>query len=251
MRKIIAVILIGLALLAAGCPGTPKKPAIPPTVHQELQALKPPIPLGPGWYAIQRGDTLFMIARRFNTSVPEIQRLNPSIASARALAVGTAIRVPTGETPAPIAKPPEPPAPPRVVTSLTVSPQGYVWPVNGRVIVRFGDMLPGEPPTRCRGIEIAVDPGAEIRAARAGAAYVVRSSLPQFGNTIAIDHGNGLTTFYGYDLVLQVQNAQSVQQGELVALAPSGNGQTPVRVHFRVERNGQPVDPLSCLPAAR
>ncbi len=241
--------LVAAALTVTGCPGTPKKPPIPAGVYQEIQALKPPLTLGQGWYSIQRGDTFYRIAQTYHTTVAELMRLNPSITTS-ALAVGTVIRVPSGEQAPP--KTPEPPAnpvAPKIIANLTVSPQGYVWPVAGTVAVRFGDVLPGEPAMRCRGIDIAADAGAEIRASRAGKAYVVRSSLPQFGNAIAIDHG-GVTTFYGYDLVVRVQNGDSVQQGQVIALAPSG-GSASVRVHFRIERDGRPINPLSCLPMAR
>jgi murein DD-endopeptidase MepM/ murein hydrolase activator NlpD len=147
-----------------------------------------------------------------------------------------------------VTKPPAPPPGPKIISNLPVSAQGYVWPVDGRVMVRFGETLPGEPPTRSRGIDIVVGSGAEIRAARAGTAYVTLSSLPQFGNTIAIDHGNGVTTFYGYELVVQVQNGQQVQQGQVIALAAS---RASPRVHFRIRRDGGPVDPLPYLPAER
>lgn len=253
MKKTVAVLLAFVALAAAGCRATPVKPRIPTLVNNELEALQPiPLEEGMQWYMLGGGDTLFSVARKFHTSVAELVRLNPAVGNARALAVGTVIRVPTAGTAETPKAPPKPATPvaPKVITGLPVSAAGYVWPAQGKVVVRFGEMLPGEPAMRCRGIEIAADAGEEIRAARAGTAYVVRSSLPEFGNTIAIDHGNGVTSFYGYDLVVQLQNEQPVQRGQVIALAPSRNA-GPVRVHFRIERDARPLNPLPYLPAAR
>jgi murein DD-endopeptidase MepM/ murein hydrolase activator NlpD len=71
--------------------------------------------------------------------------------------------------------------------------------------------------------------------------------MPEFGNAVAIDHGNGVTSFYGYSLVIKVQNEQSVQQGQVIALA---SRIAPARIHFRIEHDTQPVDPLEYLPPA-
>lgn len=51
-------------------------------------------------YVVQRGDTLGQIARRYNTNVPTLLRLNPQIRNPHRLAVGQRLRVP-----APVAQP--------------------------------------------------------------------------------------------------------------------------------------------------
>lgn len=50
-------------------------------------------------YIVQPGDTLSRIARRFNTTVAELQRLNPQIANINEIFVGQRITVPDTVTP--------------------------------------------------------------------------------------------------------------------------------------------------------
>ncbi|MEW6698309.1 MAG: BsuPI-related putative proteinase inhibitor [Bacillota bacterium] len=52
-------------------------------------------------YIVQPGDTLSVIAQRFNTTVGELQRLNPQIANINEIFVGQRITVPDGVTPTP------------------------------------------------------------------------------------------------------------------------------------------------------
>lgn len=243
--------LLCLPVAAVGCATGGTRARYGSEVEKELEALQPPpTPTGipTTFYTMQKGETLFAIARRYNTTVEELFKLNPALSNVHALPVGTVLRVPLkvleekappkeGPAPTPVSLPPEP----------VPSGQEYMWPVRGQVLVKFGQVLSGEPPSRSRGVEIAVQAGQEVRAARAGVAYVVRSSMPEFGNAVAIDHGNGVTSFYGYSLVIKVQNEQSVRQGQVIALA---SRIAPARIHFRIEHDTQPVDPLEYLPPA-
>lgn len=66
--------------------------AIAPPAAPAVDCFAPPDTV----YRVQRGDTLFAIARRFETTVGILERLNPGVDPAR-LAVGASLIVPGGK----------------------------------------------------------------------------------------------------------------------------------------------------------
>ncbi|MDO7787973.1 BsuPI-related putative proteinase inhibitor [Desulforamulus aquiferis] len=76
-------------------------------------------------YTIRTGDTLFLVAERFNTTVEEILRLNPNVTNPNIIFVGQVITVPDrpGTTPSPPATTPTPtPRPPVTPTPTPNQP---------------------------------------------------------------------------------------------------------------------------------
>lgn len=57
-------------------------------------------------YVVQRGDTLFVIAQRFNTTVDAILAANPQITDPDVIFPGQIIIIPPGPTPTPTPPPP-------------------------------------------------------------------------------------------------------------------------------------------------
>jgi murein DD-endopeptidase MepM/ murein hydrolase activator NlpD len=93
---------------------------------------------------------------------------------------------PKGETTAAVAKAPEP-----VVGSAGV----FEWPVEGKIIARFGKDGGG---ARNDGINIAADLGTPIHAAAAGTVTYAGNELKSYGNLILIKHDNGYVTAYAH-----------------------------------------------------
>ncbi len=106
-------------------------------VGQELKVPAPPTPravkkpvVKPGTttYKVQKGDTLSSIARKFNTTTPELQKLN-NFSNPNKLVVGSVILVPAAKTlrptvlpSTPVAKPSSPMSGDTEVHSLPVTP---------------------------------------------------------------------------------------------------------------------------------
>ncbi len=80
-------------------PTVPPPTAFPPTL----------VPGGYGTYTVQRGDTLYALARRFNTTVATLAQLN-NIVNANLIYPGQVLRVP-GAAPIPVTATPVAPAP--------------------------------------------------------------------------------------------------------------------------------------------
>lgn len=93
------------------------------------------------------------------------------------------------------------------------------------------------------GIDFAADYGEVIRAAAPG--YVIFAGwYGGYGNTVIVDHGNGVTTLYAHADGLYAREGQAVQRGEPIALVGSTGLSTGPHLHFELRSNGEPVDPL-------
>ncbi len=122
-------------------------------------------------------------------------------------------------------------------------------PVDGRRITSgFGVRL--DPITRRRarhtGIDIAAPRNTPIKAA-GGGRVVFAGYRSAYGNTVEIDHGNGLSTRYAHALRLLVRRGEIVLPEQPIALVGSSGRSTGPHVHFEVLRNGKPVEPRDFL----
>ncbi len=96
------------------------------------------------------------------------------------------------------------------------------------------------------GIDIGVPSGTPIHAAAAGT-VIIAGWVDGYGNLVAIDHGNGLSTLYAHQSRLGVSVGQSVGQGAVVGYSGCTGYCFGPHLHFEVRVNGDPVDPMGYL----
>lgn len=124
-----------------------------------------------------------------------------------------------------------------------------MWPVKGRITSLFGWRY--HPILRKKkyhnGEDIAVPRGTSVQAADGGI-IVVSGWKGGYGNYVAINHGNGISTGYGHNSRLLVHQGERVVKGQGIALSGSTGLSTGPHVHFEVRKNGKPVDPSIYLP---
>lgn len=96
------------------------------------------------------------------------------------------------------------------------------------------------------GLDLKATYGTDIVAAEAGT-VIFAGARGGYGNTVIIDHGNGMTTLYGHNSSLTVSKGQTVQRGQVIAKAGSTGYSTGVHAHFEVRINGQHTDPAPYL----
>lgn len=143
------------------------------------------------------------------------------------------------------------PTPNRVlpVTAAVSAPTrlrtGWAWPVDGRVVRRFG---PGASGERLNGIKIAVPLGTPVKAAADGVVAYVGSGIAALGGIVIVKHGEGWSSVYGHASKLLVQRGQSVKRGQPLALAGTTGQADRPEVHFELRRGRVPVDPIGQLP---
>ena len=120
----------------------------------------------------------------------------------------------------------------------------FRWPVQGRVINRYGEKVDGR---RNDGVNISVPRGTPIKAAENGVVIYAGDGLKEFGNTVLVKHDNGLITVYGHADTLKVKKGEDVRRGEVIAQSGmSGDADVPM-LHFEVRKNSSPVDPTKYL----
>ena len=207
-------------------------------------------PVGPGFYRVERGDTLYKIARDNRTSVSNIVRWN-QMTNPDAIEVGQVLRVapPPGTT---TASTPSTtgtgsagrarPAPSAPVESAVkpASSIALIWPAAGNVVRTFDG-------SKSKGIDIANSPGTPVVAAAPGVVVYAGNGLRGYGNLIILKHNNTYLTAYAHNQALLVREDQTVKQGQRIAEMGSSDSDR-VKLHFEVRRQGKPVDPLAHLP---
>lgn len=123
-------------------------------------------------------------------------------------------------------------------------PLGLMLPVAGRISGPFGlrRYFNGEPRQPHTGIDIVAPEGAPVRAAAAG--RVVDTGSYFFnGNTIIIDHGQGLMTMYCHLSRVDVKPGQLVPSGKTIAAVGRTGRATGAHLHWSVFLNQTAVDP--------
>lgn len=96
------------------------------------------------------------------------------------------------------------------------------------------------------GLDIANHPGTPIRATADGV-ITFSTTKAGYGQTVIVDHGYGLQTWYAHTRKILVKNGQKVRRGDTIALLGSTGRSTGPHCHYEVRVNGIPVDPLSYI----
>lgn len=106
----------------------------------------------------------------------------------------------------------------------------------------------GQKGKQHNGIDFAAASGTDIFAAESGT-VIVAQSMSGYGNTVIIDHGNGLWTLYGHIRKggIKVKAGEVVKKGQKIAEVGSTGVSTGPHLHFEVRLNEKPVDPENYL----
>lgn len=194
-------------------------------------------------YKVQSGDTIYSIAKTYNTDPQKIvdfpfnEFANPETFS---LVEGQTLIVPDGIEPSEqqTIKPHV-----YVVTGpVAVSGGGFTWPVHG-TITQFASWYH-------EALDIAAPYGTPIVAADNGT--VERVSVGTYdtgyGNNVWISKGDGFESHYAHMEAVNVSVGQTVVGGQTVIgwIGLTGRTTGP-HVHFEIRKNGSLVDPLPYL----
>jgi murein DD-endopeptidase MepM/ murein hydrolase activator NlpD len=93
------------------------------------------------------------------------------------------------------------------------------------------------------GIDIAMPEGSPVKAAKEGK-VIFSGLLSGYGNTVIVEHGNGLTSLYAHNSLNLVKEGDVVDKNSILALSGSSGRSTGPHLHFEVRKDGVAVDPM-------
>ncbi len=116
------------------------------------------------------------------------------------------------------------------------------WPVNGRLLARFGDSRGGDARAKWDGVMISASPGTQVRAVHGGR-VVFADWLRGAGLLVILDHGNGYLSLYGHNQSLLKSAGDIVKAGEAISTVGDSGGQDSAGLYFAIRQQGRPTDP--------
>ncbi len=132
------------------------------------------------------------------------------------------------------------------LSSLGIAPT--LWPVVGRITGVFGERLDpfsGEGAFHS-GLDIASHYSDEIRATGDGIVDTVEQRAG-YGKLVIVDHGFGVTTWYGHLSGFNVQVGMRVKCGDVVGYEGDSGRSTGPHLHYEVRIYNTPVNPWRYL----
>jgi len=281
-----------MAVLLAGCTSSPRSPA---PVEERSAAARPGVSKAPapstagasvvegatalpgsenagkpGYYTVQRGDTLTRIGLDNGQSWRDLVRWN-KLSNPDQIEVGQVLQVvppggaveSSGVVVRPVATSPgasssaNPTAAktePAGAAAATTQPSpntpnnaqsdeglGFIWPANGPLLAGFDE-------AKNKGLDISGAAGDPVLAAADGQVVYSGAGLRGYGNLIILKHNNTYLTAYAHNQALLVKEDQKVRKGQKIAEMGKSDADR-VKLHFEVRRLGKPVDPVKLLPA--
>ena len=120
----------------------------------------------------------------------------------------------------------------------------YRWPINGTIAHQFGEPLQGE--LRWKGLVINAKDGTQVKAISDGR-VILASWLQGYGFVVALEHGKGDMSLYGYNQRVLVEVGDSVRTDQPIAIVGSSGGQNTSGLYFEIRRDGKALDPIGWL----
>jgi murein hydrolase activator len=121
------------------------------------------------------------------------------------------------------------------------------WPVNGRLVARFGEARAGG--VRWDGVLVATERGAPVKAVCQGR-VIYADWLPGLGLLAIVDHGDGYLSLYGHNDRLYKAAGEPVAAGDTIAAAGDSGGSPRPELYFEIRKGGKPVDPRPWFKAS-
>lgn len=247
----------------------PAAPYTPPATTVAVNGYVPnysPVDITAATHTVERGDTVYNIAKRFQISQDNLREWNHL--ADNNIRIGQVLRVkpagyvapprttPATQPAAPVSAPATPattvvtppptttaPAAPTTVAASSDSRTvgGITWqiPTAGSILQNYGGSN--------KGIDFGGKSGQPVVAAAAGKVVYAGSGLRGYGNLLIVQHNQTYLTAYGNNQTLLVKEGQQVKRGQQIATMGNTDAKR-TQLHFELRENGQPVDPKKYLP---
>lgn len=116
------------------------------------------------------------------------------------------------------------------------------WPVDGRLLARFGETRGTDSRSKWDGVMISATAGSQVHAVHGGR-VVFADWLRGAGLLVILDHGNGYLSLYGHNQTLLKAAGDVVKAGESISTVGNSGGQDTPALYFAIRQQGRPSDP--------
>jgi murein DD-endopeptidase MepM/ murein hydrolase activator NlpD len=123
-----------------------------------------------------------------------------------------------------------------------------MWPIAGWLSSGYGrrtDPFDGGADFH-PGLDIAADRGTPIFATADGTVSSAGYN-GNYGNSVLVDHGFGISTRFGHLSRLSVRAGQAVHRGDVIGYVGATGRATSPHLHYEILLNGHPFNPLRLL----
>jgi len=124
----------------------------------------------------------------------------------------------------------------------------FLRPVSGRATSSFGvrSILNGQPRSPHSGADFRAEKGTPVKAPNSGR-VVLAGDVYFSGNSVILDHGLGLYSFFAHLSRIAVSEGVMVARGDLLGQVGATGRVTGAHLHWTVRLQEARVDPLSLL----
>jgi murein DD-endopeptidase MepM/ murein hydrolase activator NlpD len=188
-------------------------------------------------HKVQNGESLSIIAKKYNTTVRDI--VNENNMTNTVLMAGQTIKVPEKKK-----------KNYKITTVSSKNKEKYAWkaPTKGWVSSPYG--WRNHPVRKKRifhaGLDLAAPKGTAIYSVAPGR-VIFAGTRGGYGKLVIISHENGLSTRYGHCSKILVKNGQFVKEGQLIAKVGATGVATGNHLHFEVRKNGKTQNPINYI----
>lgn len=130
-------------------------------------------------------------------------------------------------------------------SSVAAAPDAWVLPLHD---YEFTSGFGGRWGTMHNGVDLAVPEGTPYSAIHDGT-VIVAAWRGACGNTIMIDHGDGIVSVYCHSLKLNVKVGDKVKAGQQIGWTGNTGHSTGPHLHLEIHDNGTATDPVPWLKA--
>jgi murein DD-endopeptidase MepM/ murein hydrolase activator NlpD len=181
------------------------------------------------YYVVKKGDTLFGIAKRSGVTLNQIQDINELKGDSR-IYKGMKLKIPSKQV--------KREATVSSVKNKDDSHPDFLWPLKK---VK-GYSRDGGDGVKSIGILIKGIPGGEVVASEDGVVKKV-GYMRGYGNYVVVKHENRYITVYSNLLGIDVKAGDPVLKGCRI-----GKISDDMTLHFQIDREGKPENPIKLLP---